>query len=378
MDHGSQNQPSVNSVPVGLSIQAGADAIMSLIEAERMNGAAVARNQYHKLERVFNTFRQQSVNVHIADQAQLAEARQNIQQLQDHLAQSQQTAPVMPAENTSQLAVIEPGMSQYDANALRAEISRSIAEAPDARREEALAKRQLDELQTALQRVGISFFHEANTFSFEAGWAVVLAEIGSTEGGPMNPDELHQILTNLSQRLQGDREKINQLEQQLLSSDHERQQMSENYEVALASLTNEISTLQNLAASKSSLHTDSFQSTNLFSPHPTQATASTSTSLPDKPPSGRAFLVFSFATDRHSKEVGGQSDFMEPNNSSEMAIQHEQNDRGTDELRSALMYDNGVPSAPRIDLRSMQPENRRKSHKHTPSVGLLADFLTNR
>ena len=36
----------------------------------------------------------------------------------------------------------------------------------------------------------------------------------------------------------------------------------------------------------------------------------------------------------------------------------------------------GLVPAPRIDLRSIQAESRRKSHKLVPSVGLLGDFLT--
>jgi hypothetical protein len=58
-----------------------------------------------------------------------------------------------------------------------------------------------------------------------------------------------------------------------------------------------------------------------------------------------------------------------------MDVLHDLDDSVADELLGALTYDNGVNPAPRIDLRSMQPENRRKSHKLTPSVGLLADFL---
>jgi hypothetical protein len=302
MDHGSQNQPSAKPAPVGTSIQAGADVIMALIEAERVNAAAQARDQCHKLERMFNAFRQQSITIYAANQAQLAEAHQNIQHLQHRLNHSQPIEP-KPTENPSQLAVIQPGTSQYDIEALHAEVRRTTAESLDARKEEALAKGQLDELQTALQRVGIGFSREENSLRFEAGWAVVLAEIDGTERGTMNPNGLQQMLGNLTRRLQSDREKIKQLEQRLLSSDNEREQMAKNYETTISSLRQEISVLEDLASSSSSGQHIDFQS--LHPPVSTQATTSTSASPqvqhsspldqsswnhPGRAP--RAFLVF--------------------------------------------------------------------------------------
>jgi hypothetical protein len=308
MDHVSQNQPLVKPTPVGTSIQSGADALMALIEAERVNAAALARDQFRKLEQMFNAFRQRSMTIHAANQAQLAEANQNIQHLQYRLAQSQPMAATEPTENASQLAVIQPGTSQYDVEALRAEVCRITGETLEARREEAMAKRQFEELQTALQRVGIGFSREQNSLRFEAGWAVVLAEIEGTERGLMNPDELQQMLGNLTQRLQSDREKIKQLGQRLLSSEKERELIANTYENTLASLRRENSVLQGLASSKSSgQHIDSFQSPHPF-PAPPVSTAATSISpqVPHSSPLGqapwnfpgtalRAFLVFGSA-----------------------------------------------------------------------------------
>ena len=279
MDHGSQNQPSAKPTQAGTSIQAGADAIMAIIEAERVNAAALARGRYHKLEQMFNAFRQQAVTIYTANQAQLTEAHQNIQYLQHQLNQSQLAAPE-PPENASQLAVVQPGTSQYDIEALRTEVCRVTAEILDARNEEALAKTQLDALQTALERVGIGFSREQNSLHFESGWAVVLAEIEGTDRGPMNPEELQQMLGHLTRRLQSDREKMKQLEERLLSSEQEREQMEKSYEATITSLRHENSVLEDLVSSKTSgQHVDSSQSTHLFPLQSvTQATASTSTS----------------------------------------------------------------------------------------------------
>jgi hypothetical protein len=146
---------------------------------------------------------------------------------------------------------------------MRNEVSRLSSDALEARREVALAKSQLDELQTALQKVGIGFSREENSLRFEAWWTVVLAEIEGTERGSMKPDELQRMLGNLTRRLQSDREKIQQAEQQLLASDKEREQMAGNYESMVASLNHEISMLQGLVSSKSSGE-HSFQSPQLF------------------------------------------------------------------------------------------------------------------
>lgn len=272
MVHG---QPLVKPAPVGTSIQSGTDAVMALIEAERMNAAALARDQFYNLDRMFNAFRQQSMTIHAANQAQLAEANQNIQHLQYRLSQS---APE-PSENASQLAVTQPGTSQYDVEALQAEVCRITAESIDARREEALAKRHLDELQTALQRFGIGFSREENSLRFEAGWAVVLAEIEGSERGSMNLDDLQQMLGNLTQRLQGDREKIRQLEQQLRSSAKE-EHLANNLENSLTSSRRENSVLQDLPSSKlPGQHNNSVQSPHQFPPPAiTQITNSTSPS----------------------------------------------------------------------------------------------------
>jgi hypothetical protein len=276
MDHGPQSQPPPKPAPTGSSIQAAADVIVALIEAERVNAAAVARDQLHKLERMFIAFQHQAITTHAANEAQLADAHQNIKHMQSLLAQSQPAGMLL--ENASQLAVIQPSTHQYDTEALRAEISRATADVLDARKEEALAKRQLDDLQTALQRVGIRFSPEENSLHFEAGWAVVLAEIESSGRTAMNPDELHQMLGNLIRKLQGDREKINELEQRLLSSDREREQMANSYETALALLRQDFTTTQDLVTSNSSeQHINSFQS-NDWPPPISQVTALTHTS----------------------------------------------------------------------------------------------------
>jgi hypothetical protein len=298
MDHGSQNQPPAKAAPVGTSIQTAADVIMALIEAERVNAAVVARDQLHKLQRMFHAFQLQAMSTHAANEAHLADADQNLQHMQSLLAQSQ-PARLLP-ENTSQLAVIQPNIHQYDTEALHAEISRANADALNARKEQAATKSQLDEIQIALQRVGIRFSREENTLHFEAGWAVVLAEIESSDRAAMNLDELHQVLENLTRRLQGDREKINQLEQRLLSSDQEREQMANNYETALASLRQEFTKLQNLATSNSSQqHIDSFQS-EAWPPPIDQGSASAHTPPENAPPvdqplsshPGRVFTPF--------------------------------------------------------------------------------------
>lgn len=239
-------QPQPHTQP---AIQAGADALIAIIETERTNAAAAARDQFQRLEQLFFTYQQHAENMRATDQAKLALAYQQLLQVQarfSHLQlESAQLAQLRGTEASATVALRD------DRENLRAEIIRATMEALEARRVEALATKQFEELQSALQRVGIIFNSTDNSLQFSAGWAFVLAELETEGRGTMNPEELHELLGRLTQRLQGDREKISTLQGKIHSSEKERQKMAEDYEMKIASLKLEVSMLHDAARSQS-------------------------------------------------------------------------------------------------------------------------------
>jgi DNA repair exonuclease SbcCD ATPase subunit len=246
----SQPQPHVQP-----AIQAGADTILSLIESERTNAAAASQEQLQRLEQLFYTYQRHAENTRAVDQAMLVQEQRERLEIQTRFAQLQQAYSLLTAESAqlAQSQSIEASAlaSRDDRETLRAEVIRTTMEALEARRVEALATRQVEEIQSALQKVGIAYSSADNALQFSAGWVVVLAELESKGSGPMNPDELQEMLGRLTRRLQGDRQKITALEEKALSFEQERQQMVDEYEMEIASLKLEVSMLHDATRSQS-------------------------------------------------------------------------------------------------------------------------------
>ncbi|KAG6895348.1 hypothetical protein C0992_001705, partial [Termitomyces sp. T32_za158] len=114
---------------------------------------------------------------------------------------------------------------------------------------EASAKQHLKEMRNALRDVGIAFSSENNSLRFEAGWATVLAQLEARDHGVMNTGRLHEVLGQLTHRLQHDRETIEQLEQRVAALNAEKEQLIEKYELELQVLRLEISLLDDAVLS---------------------------------------------------------------------------------------------------------------------------------
>ncbi|RDB21216.1 hypothetical protein Hypma_011751 [Hypsizygus marmoreus] len=259
-----QPPPAVAPAPVGTSIQIAADMLVALVESQREEAAASAREQLQKLEHFFHAFRQQTMTMHAAEQAQVSDARQKLVDMQTRFTEFQQNF-AMPTTSAplplSRQIEIAPDQSNNSATHTPHE------------EEESLVKKHLDELQSALRGVGIVFSSEENTLRFEAEWAAVLAELGAQDLGVMNPTAFNELLGRLHRRLQGDRETIAQLQQKVIASEEERKQVANGYEMEIAALRLEISMMQdNAAAAPQSQVSESLMPAR--SPSSTQATDS--------------------------------------------------------------------------------------------------------
>ncbi|KAF5380819.1 hypothetical protein D9615_004087 [Tricholomella constricta] len=237
----SHNDPSIlKRAAVGTSIQLGADMLVNLIDIERADAARVSREQYAQLEKYFTSYRSNALATVAAEQAKVQEAHGKLlttqallTQYQHYVASSQGTVRQIQSANAPQAHPCQGQMQQTTAQS-----------------EEPTAKRRLDVLQHALQDVGI-IFCEDNSIRFEAGWAAVLAQLEARDCGVMNAGRLHEVLGQLTSKLQQDRETISQLKHQVLTLDDEKKHLVEKYELEIQCLKLEISMLQDAASSQS-------------------------------------------------------------------------------------------------------------------------------
>ncbi|KAG5637133.1 hypothetical protein H0H81_005662 [Sphagnurus paluster] len=224
----------VRPAPVGTSIQVGTDMILNLIESDRAQTAKAFRDRYTHLEQCFTHYQNSARASFAAEQAKVHEAHQKLIATQALLTQYQQYVAsgqgnVQPNPDPT-VHVSQGQMTVY----------RITADEGD---QVASLKRRFDDLQTALRDVGILFSAEDNSLRFEAGWGAVLAQLDTSDYGQvMKAGHLHQVLEQLEQRLQKDRETIAQLQERVVASEQEKKQMVENYlvEIDILKLENEM------------------------------------------------------------------------------------------------------------------------------------------
>ncbi|KAG5647295.1 hypothetical protein DXG03_000832 [Asterophora parasitica] len=225
-----QQPPRVSS-----SLQAGTEKILELIAAEREDATRDARAHVANLEYQLRSFKHSADALIAAERAKTHAIHDSLVQNQAILAQYQQyVANNQGAVQQQQRHPVTPRHMQ-------------IATAPyaDAQsvKSDAYMRRRLEDLQNALQDVGITFC-EDNSLRFEAGWASVLAQLEAHDFGVLNAGRLQQVLLQLSEKLRSDRKTILQLEQRVLSSDEEIRQMTEKYEMEIQRLKRELSLVQ--------------------------------------------------------------------------------------------------------------------------------------
>ncbi|KAG6907422.1 hypothetical protein DXG01_008994 [Tephrocybe rancida] len=264
----SEELPSPGAIiaPPGTSIQVAADTILGIIEKERKDAAHASHLRYLQLEQHFASYRESANAAVAAEHAQLSDTHQKLVATQVLLVQYQRmhaidarSSAVVPLFGQRQIEA-GPYVSQqtHDAEVYRA-----------AQREENSAKQRLKELQNALRDVGIVFSSEDNSLRFEAGWATVLAQLEARDFGIMNAGRLHEVLGQLTHRLQHDRETIEQLEQRVLTLESEKAQIIDKYELELQVSKLEISLLHEAATTpNSSLTTTTTTTTTIDSTTP--------------------------------------------------------------------------------------------------------------
>ncbi|KAF9469212.1 hypothetical protein BDZ94DRAFT_1243963 [Collybia nuda] len=342
------------------AIQAGADALTSLIETERADAVATSREQYQRLEQLFHTYQHQAETVHAADQIKLGQIYQQLLQVQARFSPLQQeSAQVGQSQGTEASTTVA---LQNDQENLREEITKANMKILEAQRAELLATRRFEELQSVLQKVGITFSSTDKSLRFSASWAFVLAELETLGRGPANPEELQELLGQLTQKLQNDRDTIAALERKILSSEQERQKMVEDYETKISSFKLEVSMLHNTPHAQSlsvqarspksqvedeQSSTRSNDSATLIT-RSTQATHPTPQTLAAWNKSGRPMpqLLHTLNTVVQTPSQGGPT---------EMNLG----------LPSHPLHDRPMLHIPRIDLRSVQADGRRKTYKST-------------
>ncbi|KAG6860955.1 hypothetical protein C0995_005619 [Termitomyces sp. Mi166 len=239
MDVSSSNdQVHAGIAPPGTAIQTAADAIIDLIASEREEAARASYQHSLQLERQFATYRESASAAIATEQARLNDTHRKLIATQALLAQYQHATHVRVAT-----VAPRPGQRQIEAG----DVFQRIHDI-----EEPSAKQRLEEMQNALRDVGIVFSSEDNSLRFEAGWAAVLAQLEARDFGVMNAGRLHEVLGQLTQRLQHDRETIAQLEQRIVDLDAEKAQLIEKYELELQVSKLEISLLNDAVVSQTS------------------------------------------------------------------------------------------------------------------------------
>ncbi|KAG5354053.1 hypothetical protein J132_00805 [Termitomyces sp. J132] len=215
--------------PPGTAIQTAADALVDLVVSEREDAARASHQHYFELERQFAIYRENANAAIVMERARLSDTHHKLLATQALLAQYQHTVDAHVAT-----VVPRPGQRQIEGGHV-------FQQAYDI--EETSAKQRLEEMQNALRDVGIVFSSEDNSLRFEAGWAAVLAQLEARDFGVMNAGRLHEVLGELTHRLQHDRETIEQLEQRSAALDAEKAQLIEKYELELQVSKLEISLL---------------------------------------------------------------------------------------------------------------------------------------
>ncbi|KAG6897365.1 hypothetical protein C0992_002134 [Termitomyces sp. T32_za158] len=201
--------------------------ILSLTERE---AAEKASNQYDlQLEQRFATYRENANAAISTEWGRLSDTWHKLLATQALLARYQHT---LQAHVTT--IVSQSGQRQQASEASEAS--------------------EKQEMQNALRDVGIAFSSEDNSLRFEAGWAAVLAQLEARDYGVMNTGRLHEVLGQLTYRLQHDRETIEQLEQRVAALDAEKEQLIEKYELELQVLRLEISLLDDAGLSPPMIH----------------------------------------------------------------------------------------------------------------------------
>ncbi|KAG6851269.1 hypothetical protein H0H93_011705 [Arthromyces matolae] len=209
------------------SLQDGADAIIALVESERKDAAAASHQRYLQLEQHFASYRQNASMVIAAEHQRFNDAQQELYATQAVLAQHQRNNNHSIDLNIPSANYVNPCQRQITSN----ELSQQNHHA-----DEISARRRLEEMQSALRDVGISFSSRDNSLIFEAGWAAVLSQLEARDFGVMNAGRLHEVLGQLTYRLQIDRETISQLRQHIINLDAEKMRIVDKYEVQLRQL----------------------------------------------------------------------------------------------------------------------------------------------
>ncbi|KAG6854741.1 hypothetical protein C0991_002455 [Blastosporella zonata] len=234
----------------GTFIQHAADLLVDIITAERRDTARAAQHRYQELEQHFATYRENANAAVAAEQARFSDAHQKLIAAQALLAQYQRME-AYGARLPNSTTQLHPGQRQIlppdyvsQKQARDAELLRT------AQSEASSATQRLEELQNALRDVGITFSSEDNSLIFEAGWAVVLAHLEARDFGVMNARRLHEVLGQLTHRLQHDRKTIEQLEQRVQALDAEKTELIDKYELELQLSQLGLAILQDAAANQ--------------------------------------------------------------------------------------------------------------------------------
>ncbi|KAG6900413.1 hypothetical protein C0993_011106 [Termitomyces sp. T159_Od127] len=227
------------AAPPGAAIQAAADTLIDLIVSEREAAARASHQHFLQLEQRFASYRENANAAIATERGCLSDTRHKLLATQALLAQYQRTLHAHMAT-----VVPQPGQRQIEEGHV-------FQQTPEA--EEASAKQHLEYMKNALRDVGIVFSSGNNSLRFEAGWAAVLAQLEARDYGVMNAGRLHEVLGQLTHRLQHDREMIEQLEQRVASLDAEKKQLIEEYELELQVSRLEISLLNDSVVSQTSI-----------------------------------------------------------------------------------------------------------------------------
>lgn len=215
----SNDQIHAMTVSPGAAIQAAADTLIDLIVSEREAAARSSHQHYLQLEQQFATYRDNANAVIVTERGRLNDIHHKLLATQTLLVRHQHTRHAHMAT----VVAPQPGQRQI-------ETGQGFHQALE---EGSSAKQHLEEMQNALRDVGIVFSSEDNSLRFEAGWAAVLAQLEARDYGVMNAERLHEVLGQLTHRLQHDREMIEQLEQRIAALDAEKEQLIQKYELEL-------------------------------------------------------------------------------------------------------------------------------------------------
>ncbi|KAG6833679.1 hypothetical protein H0H87_002875 [Tephrocybe sp. NHM501043] len=227
----------------GTSIQTAANLILDIITAERKDAAQAAQQRYLQLEQNYANLKENASAAVGVEQARLSDTTEKLINAQTLLTQYQH---MYAYDYDPQLASVtrpfpHPGRIEYAPSKQVHEVELHRV----ARQEANSVKQQLEELQNVLRDVGIIFCSKDNSLRFEAGWAAVLAQLEARDFGSMNAGRLHEVLGQLTHRLQNDRETIGQLEKQIQTLQAEKAQIVQKYELELQVSQLEASLLQN-------------------------------------------------------------------------------------------------------------------------------------